>query len=242
IDIHDDIIDQSKTKDSRPTVLGKCGKDIALLAGDALLFKGLTLLHEAVEKGIPAEKLSLIISILKNMFFELGDAEALELHFRGRLDVTPEEYLHVVRKKAADVESYTRISAILGGGTKEEIDTLGKYGRILGMMAILRDDLTDMLDYEEAVHRITKECLPLPMLFTLQNSKVKAEMEAILQKKTIKMKDAETILEISDKTGGLEHFQKFMEELRGDAYSHVSNLRYNKNNLELLIDAMIMPL
>ncbi len=148
----------------------------------------------------------------------------------------------MVTKKAADVESYTRISAILGGGTKEEIETLGKYGRILGMMAILRDDLTDMLDYEEAVHRIKKESLPLPMLFTLQNPKAKAKIEAILQKETIKMKDAETILEISDKIGGLERFQKLMEELRGDAYSHISDITCNKTYLELLVDAMILPL
>jgi len=242
VDIHDDIIDESEIKESRPTVLGKFGKDIALLVGDALLFRGLTLLHEAVEKGIPAERLSVIVGILKSMFFELGDAEALELRFRGRVDVTPEEYLHVVKKKAADVESYARISAILGGGTEEEIETLGKYGRILGMMAILRDDLTDMLDHKEAVHRIRKECLPLPLLFTLQNPQAKAKVEAILQKKTVERKDAETVLEISDNTGGLERFQRFMKELLGEACSYISDLSYNRNYLELLVGVMILPL
>jgi len=242
IDIHDDIIDQSKVKGSRPTILGKFGKDVALLVGDALLFKGLTLLYEAVEKGVPAEKMPVIIRIVKNMFFELGDAEALELHLRGRTDVTPEEYLDVVTKKAADVEYYTRISAILGDGTEEEIAALGKYGRILGMMAILRDDLMDMLDYKEAVHRIKKECLPLPMLLTLQNPKAKAKVEAILKKKTIRIRDAKTIFEISDSAGGLKRFQRLMKELRGDACSHISDLHYNKNYLKLLIEAMILPL
>jgi len=160
IDIHDDIIDQSKVKGSRPTVLGKFGKDVALLVGDALLFKGFALLHESVENGVPSEKLPVIIDIVKRMFFELGDAEALELGFRGRIDVTPEEYLRVVRKKAADVEAHTRISAILGGGSKEEIEALSKYGRLLGMLIILRDDLIDMVDFDEAVHRFKRECLP----------------------------------------------------------------------------------
>ena len=242
IDIHDDIIDQSKVKESRPTVLGKFGKDVALLVGDALLFKGLTLLYEAVEKGIPAEKILVIIRIVKNMFFELGDAEALELCLRGRTDVTPEEYLDVVTKKAADVEYYTRISAILGDGSEEEIAALGKYGRILGMMAILRDDLMDMLDYKEAVHRIKKECLPLPMLLTLQNPKAKAKVEAILKKKRIRIRDAKTIFEISDNSGGLKRFQILMEELRGDACSHISDLPYSRNYLKLLIEAMMLPL
>jgi len=242
IDIHDDIIDQSEIKESRPTVLGKFGKDVALLVGDALLLRGLTLLFEAVEKEAPAERLPVITNIIKKMFFELGDAEALELQFRGRIDVTPEEYLHVVRKKAADVEGHTRISAILGGGTEEEIDALGKYGRTLGMMAILRDDLTDMLDYKEAVHRIRKECLPLPMFFTLQNPQAKAKVEAILQKETIRRKDVEIILDISDKTGGLDRFQKLMKKLQGDAYSHISTIKNNNGYLELLIDSMILSL
>ena len=49
-DVHDDIIDQSTIKDTKPTVFGKFGKDIAILVGDALLFKGLYMLHEACEQ------------------------------------------------------------------------------------------------------------------------------------------------------------------------------------------------
>src|SRR5665647_398735 len=54
-DIHDDIIDNSIMKDSNPTVFGKFGKDIAILAGDALLLKGVYLLHEAC-KTLPKNK------------------------------------------------------------------------------------------------------------------------------------------------------------------------------------------
>jgi geranylgeranyl diphosphate synthase type I len=241
IDIHDDIIDQSKVKGSRPTVLGKFGKDVALLVGDALLFKGFTLLYKAIEKGIPADKVATIIDIIKKAFFELGDAEALELRFRGRLDVTPEEYLSMVRKKAADVEAHTRISAILGGGSEEDIDALGKYGRILGMLAILNDDLMDMIDFEEAQHRIKKECLPLPVLFTLQNPEIKPKISAILLKETITKEDAETILETVHKTGELEHFKRLMEELCAKACLQIKNLRHNKTHLELLVKATVPP-
>jgi len=189
IDIHDDIIDQSKNKGSRPTVLGKFGQDIALLVGDALLFKGFTVLYEAVEKGVPAEKIAAISDIIKRTFFELGDAEALELQFRGRTDITPEDYLRVVRKKAADVEAYTRISAVLGDGSEEEIEALGEYGRLLGMLVILRDDMIDMLDLEETIHRIKKEHLSLVIVYALQKPEIKSVLSQLL-KKTLTMKDA----------------------------------------------------
>ncbi len=242
IDIHDDIIDQSKTKGSRPTVLGKFGKDLALLVGDALLFKGFTLLHEAAEKGIPAEKISMILGIIKSLFFELGDAEALELRFRGRMDITPDQYLLVVKKKAADVEAHTRISAILGGGSKEEIESLGEYGRLLGMMIILRDDLIDIIDLEETIHRVKKENLPLPILYALQNSKHRSILNSILLKKEIKQRDAKTILEVTDRAGGLEYVRELMQKLAAATCHSTENFKYKQKELRLLSNAMLLML
>jgi len=140
MDVHDDIIDQSRSKYGHATVYGKYGKDIALLVGDALLFKGLTLLNRAMEINISSEKKRTILDIIRNMFFELGDAEAIELEFRGKLDVSPDRYLRVLRKKAADVEAHTRISAILACAKSQQIEALGEYGRVLGMLILLREN------------------------------------------------------------------------------------------------------
>jgi len=240
IDIHDDIVDQSKNKGSRPTVYGKFGKNIALLVGDALMFKGFTALYAAVEKGVPAEKLAVISEIIKKTFFELGDAEALELQFRGRTDVTPEDYLYVVRKKAADAEAHTRISAILGGGSGEEIEALGEYGRLLGMLVILRDDMIDMLDPEETVHRTKKEHLSLPILYALQNPEMKSVIRSIL-KKTITTKDAEKLSTIVDKAGGFARVNDYMNKLAENAFVKVEKATYNKTHLTLFIRGMLLP-
>ena len=240
IDIHDDLIDQSKTKGARSTVLGKFGKDITLLVGDALLFKGFTLLQKSVEKGIPAEKIAIILDVIKNTFFELGDAEALELKFRGRIDVTPEEYLSVVRKKAADVQAHTYISALLGGGSKEDLENLGEYGRLLGMLILLRDDLIDMIDLEEAVHRIKKECLSLPVLYVLQNPATKSALVPILIKKKTTERDAEKILAIVEKAGGFDRVEEYMQELAQNAFSRIETIK-KKRYLALLIKGMLLP-
>jgi len=240
IDIHDDIIDQSETKGSRPTVFGKFGKDMALLVGDALLFKGFNLLYKAVEKGVPAEQIAVISDIIKRTFFELGDAEALELQFRGRTDVTPEDYLCVVRKKAADVEAYTRISAIVGGGSGEEIEALGEYGRLLGMLVILRDDMIDMLDLEETIHRIKKEHLSLVIVYALQNPEMNSILCSLL-KKTITLKDAEKLSTFVDKAGGFIHMEECMNKLAEEAYIKIEKIKYNKKYLALLVQGMLLP-
>ena len=234
IDIHDDIIDQSKVKRNRPTVFGKFGKDIALLVGDALLFKGFTLLHEAVEKGIPVEKIAVIIGIIKNTFFELGDAEALELQFRGRLDVTSKEYLSVVEKKAADVEAHTRISAILGNGTKREIETLGKFGRLLGMIIVLGDDMMDASNIDELQHRVQSEHLPLPILYALQNPKTKDRMMSFLSKEEITKRDLQKIRKIAEEDSNCSHL---LRELIQEASLQVDRVGEDRDNLKILLNS-----
>ena len=181
VDIHDDLIDQSKIKGSRETVYGKFGKNVALLVGDALLMKGFTELYKAAQNGISEKKISEISNLIKQTFFELGDAEALEFRFRNRVDVAPEDYLPVIRKKSADVEGYARIGAILGGGSDKEINDLGEYGRLLGMLVILRDEMIDMLDPEEVIHRIKHEHLSLVILYALQNCKLRNNIKLSLE-------------------------------------------------------------
>lgn len=240
IDIHDDIIDQSKSKYGRPTVYGKFGQEIALLAGDALLFKGFNLLHDAVNKGVPAQKLPIITDIMKQSFFELGDAEALELRFRGRIDISPEEYLDVVRKKAADVEAHTRISAILGGGTADEVEALGEYGRLLGMIKILRDDAADVVDTEEFLHRLKKEHLPIPLLYALQNPEIKQKISSILLKKTITKKEIQTVLKLTYACGGFKEVQKLIQKLAETAFKLLNEIE-NPTELHLLVQSLLIP-
>ncbi len=222
LDIQDDIIDQSRIKYDRPTVYGKYGKEIALLAADALLFKGFTLLQKACMQ-IPTEKATKIIDLVKNMFYELGDAEAMELKLRGRLDVTPEEYLHIIEKKAADTEAHARIGAIIGNATEIKQENLGKYGRLLGIASIIRDDIADLFDRKEAKHRIRKEHLPLPVIYSLTQRKNKSLICASLSEKNIK-----NLVREIDITGGFKLTQEFMEKIAQKASAHIK--RAVKNN------------
>jgi len=235
VDIHDDIIDQSKEKRGKPTVYGKFGSDIALLVGDALLFKGFTFLCEENEK-FPQDKMTTIVNIVKNAFFELGDAEALELGLRKRLDVTPEESLTVARKKAANVEAYTRIGAILGDGTEAEIDALSKYGTALGMLLVMQDEYIDMLDPEEFLHRLRYECLPLPMIYALQNPKTRKKVERILRN-GITEQGADKIVKIFYETQEAKYFKKAVQSLVEEAHAQLRKVKYN-TYLRLLILAL----
>jgi len=242
LSIHDDIIDKTKAKSGYPTVYGKSGEDVALLVGDALLFKGFFLLNTVTEENVPAKDMSLIMRIIKDMFFELGDAEAMELLHRGRIDVLPEKYLEIVRKKAADVEAHTRIGAILGGGTKEQIESMGYYGRMLGMMIILRDDWIDLMDLEESRNRLKRESLPLPILYALQDPNISSKLRAILLHDTLRKRDAQEILETIHNSEATKLYFNQMQELATRAVSGLNSAKSASiKHLELLVRATLPP-
>lgn len=208
VDIHDDIIDQSMVKKGRLTLYGKFGRDIALLVGDALLFKGFALIHETSKK-LSLEKVNMVFKLIKNSFFELGEAEAFELSLKNRIDITIEEYMRLVERKAADFEAYMRIGALLAEASDEEMEALGRYGRILGILIILGDDNADMLDPSEIINRVKNEVLPLPIIYALHKPHLRKEIVPILQKRKMAERDARKISDIIYEAGIFDEIEKY---------------------------------
>jgi len=235
-DIHDDIIDKSKRKMSHLTIFGKFGEDIALLLGDYLFFKGFSILNKSC-KEISVEKASKVRRVLENMLFEMGDGEALELRFRNNLNVELQEYLSLLKMKAADIEACARIGAILGGGSEKEVDVLGKYGRMLGTIFILRDDLADAFDYEELFHRIKHESLPLPLILTLKNPETKAETQRIICKEKIKKEDMDILSKLINKAKAVTKVRRIINDMYLAACSYLREMRCMNKELKILLDA-----
>jgi len=130
----------------------------------------------------------------------------------------------------------------LGNGSKKEVEALSRYGRILGMLIILRDDSIDVLDIEEARHRIEKECLPLPILYALQDQNATSKLHPLLRKERIPKRDVEELVKITSKVGGMNRLRQCMESLVEDALSELEIVRYEKSELEFLARAMVPEL
>lgn len=234
IDIHDDVVDHSRQKDGRQTVYGKFGEEVALLIGDALLTKGLLTLAGAC-RTLDLKKCEQIVGLLKQGLFELGEAEVFELGYRGAIAIKPSNYLKTMNKKAADVEALMRIGAMLGNARRSEIEALGKYGRIVGLLSILRDDVIDMTLQEELKHRLQYECLPLPLLYALQNAKARAELLKLM-KNGMKTKDDYMRICILTEDGcGFKRTKDRINELATRGKALTTTLKSKKQELCLLL-------
>jgi len=226
-DIHDDLIDESKTKYGKPTVFARFGKDVALLVGDAFLMKALVLLHKLDDK-FPTEKMNAIWTTIDSRFFELGNAEALEASLGGNIDISPEEYWQILRMKASTFEAHARIGAILGGGEQNIVDLLANYGRTLGILLSIREDFIDVFEPAELQNRMKNECLPLPILYAFTNPQTKKAILNYLSKGKISEKNAETIVDILFEEENVKMLRNQVKQLAEEACANISHIQ-NKN-------------
>jgi geranylgeranyl pyrophosphate synthase len=232
-DLHDDVVDESRVKHGRLTVFGQFGHDAALLLGNAFFVEGFKLLGEtAVE--LPKAKACDVFETVGRLMFELGSAHALELEMKGRIDVDPDDYLRVLKMKAASIEADTRLGALMGLGTNQQIEALAKYGRIMGTLATLREEFIDLYDAQELRQRIEKECPPLPLLYALRRDG-SGEIRRTLQKKKLTDKDAGRLLDTVYGTEELRGLKGLMNGLVGEAVALTSAVR-KRETRSLLIE------
>jgi geranylgeranyl pyrophosphate synthase len=240
IGIHDSIIDNMKRRNGQVTAFGKFGRDLALVLSDILLFKGFTLLRKNLEIGIPSSTLAKILETIDRIWFEQSEGEILDVKLRQSLNISPEEYLTLIKKKASELEAIARIGGILGGGSHIEIDALGKIGRILGIMSLLRDEIIDMLEFNILKHRIKYESLPLPVIYAAQKANVKSEIHSIMSKKKLTITDMKKLSRTVDEAAGISQTASHIFKEAKRAENYLSLFKVKVEEFKILIDSLLI--
>lgn len=239
-DIHDDVIDKSMVKGAEQTVFGKFGKDLAILAGDALLLHGIYLLHEACE-DLEVTKKRAILDLVHRAFLEISSAEAAEAGMRGRIEIPKQQYIDIIRHKVAAGETATRIGALLGDGAPEEVETLAEYGRVYGVLMSIRDEFVDVFELQELSNRVEKEVLPLPVIVTLTGESKRDRLLQLIEGKITEEK-IEEIVDIVTNSAESKLVVSEMMQMVDKLKINIKTLRYCRDNLELLAIASLEDL
>jgi geranylgeranyl pyrophosphate synthase len=239
-DLHDDIMDKSVNKGSNPTVFGKFGQDITILAGDALLLKGIYLLHEGCQNLDKNEEDEIFDSI-KGTFFEMSSGVAKEASLRGKTSISLEDFLSIVKQKVATVEATMKIGAIIGKGSKENVALLSHYGRTYGILLSLRDEFIDSFEVDEIKNRLANECLPLPIMLSLQDKDRNQQLENILRHE-ITAESIDKILDLSMESPVSKELINRMKNMVEDEIRYLSALKNNKDIFTLLLQSSVEDL
>ena len=236
--IHDDILDKSSSKHLRMTILGLHGVDGALLVGDLLIVKAWTFINELIRKGHELSKIADIAETYGKLSVEICEAEFMETLCRRRLCSTS-YYQNILWKAMAETEACTRIGAIVGDGQKKEVEALAEFGRRIGFMSRLADDIEDCLNLKgDFLHRIEFESVPLPLLYAANSSRRKfhARIKGIIEK-TPTPSNAEELLKLCFETEAFEYTLNIARKNAKHAHCCLSSLKHS--NARSALSSMI---
>ncbi len=152
--VHDDLpcMDDDKERRGKPTCHIKFGEVDALLAGDALLTQAFHILSAADVKISPARQIEAIRMITEAVGHRgMVGGQALDMVFQGKeMDLPTIEYINT-HKTGALIAVSTRIGALLGGGSQSQVDKLYRYGKYVGLLFQIADDIMDEQGYAQVI-------------------------------------------------------------------------------------------
>ena len=139
--VHDDIMDNAPSRRGRATVHSKWDKNTAILVGDELVALAY---HSLLKTKSP--QLQQILQIFTDGLLDVCEGQGFDKEFESRKDVTLEEYSKMIEKKTGRMVAVTlEIGALLGEGSRTEVNALRRYGHHIGRAFQIQDDLLDII-------------------------------------------------------------------------------------------------
>jgi octaprenyl-diphosphate synthase len=210
--LHDDLVDDGTLRRGRPVAHALYGNPTAVLVGDFLLARSLSI---AAETGSPA-----VIGVIANITENMSQGEIHQLMRKGQLDLSREEYLEVIRRKTAVLlQGACRVGAMVAGAPKAHENALADYGHHIGLAFQMADDL---LDYTADAGELGKTVgadlkegkLTLPVIHTLARADAadRAWMAALIAGREVSPEDFERLLRLLERCGGLRETRRLAED------------------------------
>jgi octaprenyl-diphosphate synthase len=237
--VHDDVVDDSNRRRGFFSINALWKNKLAVLVGDFLLSKGLLL---SIDNG--DFDLLKIISVAVR---EMSEGELLQIEKARRLDITEDIYYEIIRQKTA-----TLIAACCALGAKSvsddeiQVETMRKFGELIGMAFQIKDDLFDYSD--DAIGKptgidIKEQKMTLPLIYALNNCSSKEKswcINSIKNHNKDKKRVKEVIQFVKDKNG-LTFAEQKMVEFQQEALLLLQTFPKSdyKDSLELMVNYVI---
>ncbi|MFT9496331.1 polyprenyl synthetase family protein [Anaerosolibacter sp.] len=236
--IHDDIIDNAKSRRGIETAQSKYGKDVAVYTGDYLFSKAF-LLAAKVNNGEKIIHLSKFIKAICE-----GEIEQYASKYDHSTSVAT--YLKRIKYKTALLFALCcQIGAETADCDVKTTRNLRRFGMALGTAFQIKDDLLDVTSEDAIIGKpagndILEGIYTLPLLYTIKNNKQHEDILKLLNKDSLTKKDVTEIIYFIHKSNGIEDTRKMEERYYQKALDSLSRLSSHRNTqiLEDLVTNM----
>ena len=218
--VHDDVVDESKERRGQASVNAEYNNKVAVLVGDYVL--STALLNVALTNNTH------IVQSLAELGRKLSNGEILQLSNIQNSEFSEEVYYEVIKMKTAALfEACCEIGAMSANATEEDLEKAKTFGRNLGIIFQIRDDIFDYYDSKEigkpTGNDMSEGKLTLPVLYAL-NSTEDEEMKAIARKvksRDVSQEEISRLVAFTKANGGIEYAEQKMLELRSQCLQFI---------------------
>jgi len=202
--IHDDVIDDARTRRGKPSANVLWSNQACVLAGDWLYM-------QAFQMAL-RERNFAVLDILISLTQKMVQGELIQLDRIGRIDVSEAEYRELVDRKTASLFSAcTRLGALVAGASDTQEADLGEYAWNLGMAFQLVDDVLDFTARESILGkpvgndlREGKVTLPLILALAQATPGEREAVETVLRDRGYERVPLKTIIAFINKYKGID--------------------------------------
>ncbi len=230
--LHDDVIDDAKTRRGVASINATFGSKTAIMLGDILYSKGfseLTAYPENISKTI-ADAVTML---------SLG--ELMDVELSKALNLDEALYFDMIYKKTAVlIEAAAGVAALLAD---KDAEAFSLYGKNLGLAFQIIDDVLDItMDAETlgkpALHDFEEGKTTLPYIYLFETlDKEDSEKLQALYKRSLNKEEATWLKAIMMRSGAIEKSVKLAQKLGLEALDAIKD---EKNEaLEMVIKNMI---
>ncbi len=164
--IHDDIVDDAKTRRGKPTVNALWGDKIAILLGDYYFAKTAGLIADIKDHRID--------QLFSDTVATVCEGSILEMMSAGSIDLSLEAYYEKIKHKTAClIAACSEGGAIVSGASDQQVELLSQYGMNLGMAFQIVDDILDYTEDQSTIGKpagndLRQGMITLPLIYALQ--------------------------------------------------------------------------
>ena len=211
--VHDDVVDESGERRGQASVNASYNNKVAVLVGDYILSTALLNIARTNDCDIVCD--------LAELGRTLSNGEILQLTNIANTNFSEEVYFEVIKQKTAALfEACAMIGAKAGGAGKQAVEAARAFGRNVGVIFQIRDDIFDY--YQSADlgkptgNDMAEGKLTLPVLYAL-NTTGDSQMAALARKVKARNVSAEEIaqlVEFTKNNGGIAYAEQKMAQCK----------------------------
>ncbi|MHA1135807.1 MAG: polyprenyl synthetase family protein [Candidatus Thorarchaeota archaeon] len=230
--IHDDVIDDDDRRRGVETTHKKYGNRLAIIAGDLLVAQAVKLVSQISSPEL--------MSILAETGVKMCEGEASDIltYFTSPELLSEESYFDTVRRKTASfMRAASKIGAIVGKATVEQIEILDVFSEKMGYAFQIRDDILDVVASVKATGKSAQSDLKGTkanfVLIHALNSSTESDVKkcvALMSERNI-----EFALELIERTNAVSYASDLAQEYAEKAKDAIRNKGFQNKDLLLVL-------